>query len=214
MTLVSGLVDAFSFLVLGHVFVANMTGNVIFLGFALAGERGFSITASLLALTAFWIGATINGRVNRSVTHRGRRLVRGLLAEVVLATLGLILFSLSHHPLGAGAADSLVVLLAAAMGVQNATAAALGVRGLTTTVVTRTITEAASHSVLAGGAGATSGRSVVAVATLFIGALCGVALILHVRQFTALTAALVILVAVMIAAHLTGRATPAWTSEP
>src|SRR3984957_14157950 len=36
MTFVTGLVDAFAYLVLGHVFVANMTGNVVFLGFALA----------------------------------------------------------------------------------------------------------------------------------------------------------------------------------
>jgi hypothetical protein len=49
MTLVTGLVDAFSYLALGHVFVANMTGNVVFLGFALAGAQGFSIPASLVA---------------------------------------------------------------------------------------------------------------------------------------------------------------------
>ena len=49
MTLVTGLVDAFSYLVLGHVFVANMTGNVVFLGFALAGAPGFSIAASATA---------------------------------------------------------------------------------------------------------------------------------------------------------------------
>lgn len=41
MTVVTGLVDAFSYLVLGHVFVANMTGNVVFLGFAVAGAHGF-----------------------------------------------------------------------------------------------------------------------------------------------------------------------------
>jgi hypothetical protein len=29
MTVVTGLVDAFSYLSLGHVFVANMTGNVV-----------------------------------------------------------------------------------------------------------------------------------------------------------------------------------------
>jgi len=40
LTVVTGLVDAFSYLVLGHVFVANMTGNVVFLGFALAGAAG------------------------------------------------------------------------------------------------------------------------------------------------------------------------------
>src|SRR5580698_5242987 len=61
MTLVTGLVDAFSYLVLGHVFVANMTGNVVFLGFALAGAPGFSITASLAAMAAFAVGALIGG---------------------------------------------------------------------------------------------------------------------------------------------------------
>ena len=63
MTLVTGLVDAFSYLVLGHVFVANMTGNVVFLGFALAGAPGFSITASLVATVAFAAGALIGGRI-------------------------------------------------------------------------------------------------------------------------------------------------------
>src|SRR5246127_3604252 len=73
MTLVTGLVDAFSYLVLGHVFVANMTGNVVFLGFALAGARGFSIPASLSALGAFSLGALAGGRLGTYLrTHRGR----------------------------------------------------------------------------------------------------------------------------------------------
>ncbi len=58
MTVVTGLVDAFSYLVLGHVFVANMTGNVVFLAFALAGARGFSLPAVVVALAAF--GARID----------------------------------------------------------------------------------------------------------------------------------------------------------
>ena len=33
LTFGTGIIDAISVLVLGHVFVANMTGNVIFLGF-------------------------------------------------------------------------------------------------------------------------------------------------------------------------------------
>src|SRR6201992_1646836 len=57
----TGLVDSFSYLLLGHVFVANMTGNVVFLGFALAGAPGFSIGASLTALAAFAAGALIGG---------------------------------------------------------------------------------------------------------------------------------------------------------
>src|ERR1700733_10866894 len=63
MTLVTGLVDAFSYLVLGHVFVANMTGNVVFLGFAVAGAPGFSIAASLAAIAAFVVGALLGGRL-------------------------------------------------------------------------------------------------------------------------------------------------------
>ncbi len=65
LTVVTGLVDAFSYLVLGHVFVANMTGNVVFLAFALVGAKGFSIGASFLALVAFVVGA----RHQRSGRH-------------------------------------------------------------------------------------------------------------------------------------------------
>jgi uncharacterized membrane protein YoaK (UPF0700 family) len=73
MTLVTGLVDAFSYLVLGHVFVANMTGNIVLLGFALAGTPGFSIAASVTALVSFSAGALIGGRIgSRHSGHRGR----------------------------------------------------------------------------------------------------------------------------------------------
>jgi uncharacterized membrane protein YoaK (UPF0700 family) len=62
---VTGLVDAFSYLVLGQVFVANMTGNVVFLGFALAGAKGFSLPASVVALGAFSLGAVWGGRLRK-----------------------------------------------------------------------------------------------------------------------------------------------------
>src|SRR5947209_4698274 len=75
MTLVTGLVDAFSYLVLGHVFVANMTGNVVFLAFALADASGFSILASLVALGAFVLGSFGGGLLGSHLgLHRGRLL--------------------------------------------------------------------------------------------------------------------------------------------
>src|ERR1700726_1143885 len=75
LTVVTGLVDAFSYLVLGHVFVANMTGNVVFLGFALAGASGFSIPASLVALGSFVLGSFGGGLLgSRLGQHRGRLL--------------------------------------------------------------------------------------------------------------------------------------------
>ena len=75
LTIVTGLVDAVSYVGLGHVFVANMTGNVVFVGFALAGAPGLSVPASLAALGAFLIGAIAGGRIGvRLGAHRGRHL--------------------------------------------------------------------------------------------------------------------------------------------
>jgi len=77
LTVVTGLVDAFSYLVLGHVFVANQTGNVVFFAFALAGVGGFSATASVTAIGCFALGALVAGRLGRSLAGR-----RGLLLGV------------------------------------------------------------------------------------------------------------------------------------
>src|ERR1700745_721341 len=57
LTVLTGVVDAVSILSLGRVFVANMTGNVVFVGFALAGASGFSLSASLSALAGVLAGA-------------------------------------------------------------------------------------------------------------------------------------------------------------
>jgi uncharacterized membrane protein YoaK (UPF0700 family) len=77
MTFVTGLVDAFSYLVLGHVFVANMTGNILFLGFALAGEHGLLVVASVTALVAFFFGAAM-GKAHRRNERSSRSIARGL----------------------------------------------------------------------------------------------------------------------------------------
>jgi uncharacterized membrane protein YoaK (UPF0700 family) len=63
MTVVTGLVDAVSFLSLGRVFTANMTGNIVLLAFATAQVSGLSIARSLTALLAFLVGAILGGRV-------------------------------------------------------------------------------------------------------------------------------------------------------
>src|ERR1700726_1795135 len=65
LTVVTGLVDSFSYLVLGHVFVANMTGNVVFFAFALAGVGGFSAPASIAAIGCLPPGALVTRRLGR-----------------------------------------------------------------------------------------------------------------------------------------------------
>ncbi len=92
LTLVTGLVDAFSYLVLGHVFVANMTGNVVFLGFAVAGAHGFSIAASLVALASFGVGSVFGGRlIARYGDHRGRHFAAATAVQSVFLAVAVVL---------------------------------------------------------------------------------------------------------------------------
>ena len=75
MTIVTGLVDSFSYLALGHVFVANMTGNVVLLAFSLVGAHGFSSTSSLVSLGSFGLGSVVAGRISAWLeSNRGRHL--------------------------------------------------------------------------------------------------------------------------------------------
>ena len=71
LTAATGVVDAVSLLALGRVFVANMTGNVVFLGMALANAPGFSLAASLAALAGFLLGAFAGGAVAAVVAGTG-----------------------------------------------------------------------------------------------------------------------------------------------
>src|SRR5258706_1882013 len=75
LTVVAGVVDAVSYLGLGHVFVANMTGNVVFLGFLAGGAMEFSLALSLIALGAFVCGALAGGRLGRNSGGNRRRLL-------------------------------------------------------------------------------------------------------------------------------------------
>ena len=202
MTVVTGLVDAYSYLVLGHVFVANMTGNVVFLAFALVGTPGFSTTASVAALGAFSVGAVAGGRVAAArVADRGRLLQVGAAVQSVFVASSVVLVVLSGSPLGAPWRYGLIATLGLAMGVQNATARQLAVPDLTTTVLTLTITGIAADSAPGGGRGAHAGRRLVAVAAMFVGALVGAVLIAHGQRAYPLAVALALAVAVVGAAR-------------
>jgi uncharacterized membrane protein YoaK (UPF0700 family) len=212
MTVVTGLVDSFSYLLLGHVFVANMTGNVVFLGFAIAGAQGFSIAASLVALASFGLGSVLGGRIGAQFgNHRGHHVAVATGAQSVLLAVSMILALVGTHPFGSGVRYSLIVALSLAMGVQNASVRRLAVPDLTTTVLTLTVTGIAADSALGGGKGSKSGRRLISVAAMFIGALVGAALVLHVRVALPLIIAFVIVGVVAIVSHLAGRSNPPWT---
>jgi uncharacterized membrane protein YoaK (UPF0700 family) len=212
LTIVTGVVDATSYLKLGHVFVANMTGNVVFLGFALAGASGLSAGSSLVALGAFLLGAFGGGWLGgRNADHRGHMLRAANIAQASLLAAALLVALLASTPPDRGVRYTLITALALAMGVQNAAAQRLSVPDLTTTVLTRTLTGLASETGLLGGAGSRPARRAIAVAAMLIGALLGALIVLNVSVACAIALALGLVVAVGLAAHITSRSGAAWT---
>jgi len=177
LTAVTGLVDAVSYLALGHVFTANMTGNVVFLGFAVAGAPGLSVTRSSAAMAAFFLGAVVGGRMAARMSA-GRRdrwtgAAFGAEATLFLAAATVALGSgrgLSNEP---ARLYAVIALTGLAMGIRNATVRKLGVPDLTTTVLTLTLTGLAADSAFAGGSNPGWVRRVAAVVTMFAGAAVG-----------------------------------------
>jgi uncharacterized membrane protein YoaK (UPF0700 family) len=212
LTVVTGLVDAASYLKLGHVFVANMTGNVVFLGFALAGASGLSTSASLIALGAFLLGAFGGGWLGgRHSAHRGRMLRAAGVAQAPLMVAAVLVAALASTPPDRALRLALIALLALAMGVQNAAAQRLAVPDLTTSVLTKTLTGLASEAGIVGGQGSRLARRAIAVAAMLAGALAGGLLVLNVSIASAIALALGLVLAVGLAAHLASGSDAAWT---
>jgi len=183
MTAVTGLVDAVSFLSLGHVFTANMTGNVVFLAFASAGVSELSVPRSFTALLGFLLGAVLGGRIMARAT--GESQVRLALvafgveiAFLLAATFCAIGYSSSYSPRTVQL-YGLIAFTAVAMGARNAAARKLAVPDLTTTVLTLTITGLAADSFLASGNSPRWQRRLAAVLAMFVGAAMGAILTRH-----------------------------------
>jgi len=213
LTVVTGLVDAFSYLTLDHVFVANMTGNVVFLGFALAGARGFSVAASSLALGSFAAGSLLGGRLVVVITgDRGRLLAFATSIQVVLVAAATVVRILVGSAGSSAGHYLLIFLLAASMGLQNATVRKVAVPDLTTTVLTLTTTAIFADARLVGGPGSKSGRRLVSVLAMFVGALLGALLVVHASSGLVLVIAFVLLTAVAATGWTLARGRPAWST--
>jgi uncharacterized membrane protein YoaK (UPF0700 family) len=209
LTFMTGLIDAVSILGLGRVFVANMTGNVVFIGFALAGAPGFSLSASIAALLGFLAGALLAGvLMGRLARHRGLLLRNMGAVELGFIAISFILVVPSAGLPDPGAAAAVAALCAAAMGIQNTAARRLAVPDLTTTVLTMTLTGIAAdarHS-----PARTTTRRILAVLTMLLGAVVGALLVLNSGVSAALGLALVLLGAVVAVAAIQSRRPAAW----
>lgn len=156
LTMLTGLVDAVSYLVLDTVFTANMTGNLVLLGLGLGGYQGGSTAGSVVAMAGFLCGALIGGtvayRLRAGETGYRRLLVLGLGIETLLlaaATLITVLGDLDQLTTRL----AVTAVLAVAMGSQSAVARLSGVADLVTTVVTSMMVGLAAASARGGPAG-------------------------------------------------------------
>jgi uncharacterized membrane protein YoaK (UPF0700 family) len=213
LTVVTGLVDAVSYLRLGHVFVANMTGNVVFLGFAAAGTPGLSALASILAIGAFALGALVGGRLCAAIAnHRGYLVAFAISIKITLVAVALIV-ALATAGISSDARDyALIVLLGVSMGVQNAVARRAGVPDLTTTVLTMTITGLAADTKLGNGRPVAQTKRMLSVLAMLAGSGVGAALVLHVSIASALLLALALLGTTGILMYRSSSQPGAWTA--
>ena len=230
LTIVTGLVDAVSILSLGRVFVANMTGNVVFAGFAIIGAPGFSLGASLFALAGFLVGAVLGGSLATRLGHdRAAHLRAATAAELLLVAVALIIAATSGDPavshgtlrlagthgasapaFGTAVTDALAALLAIAMGIQNAAARKLAVPDLTTTVLTMTLTGIGADTRGGRRSHVALSRRLLAVATMLGGGILGGWLVLQVSAVASIAVAVFVLLVVTVGALIASRAPAPW----
>ena len=219
MTAVTGLVDAVSFLGLGRVFTANMTGNVVFIAFAAVGVPGLSLARSTIALLAFLAGAAVGGRImaraGADAQTRAALTTFGLEAALLVAASAVALGFSSEPSSPAPQLYALIVLTALAMGIRNASVRKLGVPDLTTTVLTLTLTGRAAESTLAGGANPRWQRRVASVVAMFTGAAVGAVLVrTSVSSTLALAAAVSIFSGLGLRSVASSAPTPPVSTSP
>ncbi|HEX4011663.1 MAG TPA: YoaK family protein [Solirubrobacteraceae bacterium] len=178
LTFGTGLVDAVSYLGLGRVFSANMTGNVVLLGFGIAGGYDLPVVAPIVSLMAFLAGAALGGALAQSIAHRHRAHLGAALAiEVTLVAVAALLTGLATVRPDAASGDIVIGLLALAMGVRNATVRRIAVPDLTTTVLTLTLTGLAADLRHLRANRTAAARRSLAVLAMLSGALVGALLL-------------------------------------
>lgn len=199
LTFSTGVIDAVGFLGLDRVFTGNMTGNVVILGMALVGADELPVLGPAVALAGFLLGAVVAGRILKPEAAGWSRRTTCLLTAVG-TTLAAVAAAVFWYPPQAGHPIIMLITagLAVAMGLQAATARHLGVKDVTTVVVTSTLTGLAADSRLGGGTGAHWGRRLGAVVLILLGAAAGAALLpLHLGWGILLTAVLTLAVALV-----------------
>ncbi|MFF4954085.1 YoaK family protein [Streptomyces chattanoogensis] len=185
LTVATGVLDAVSFLALGHVFTATQTGNLLFLGFGIAGQGGLPVVTTAVSLGSFVLGAVLGARTESTLGTRGQQWFPvALLVEAGLLAAAAVTGWEAGPALELAPAQrwTVIGLMAMAMGIRNVTAPRVGAADLTTTVATRAMTALISgsplgHDTRLGYGTHAAPRRLASVGSMFAGGLVGAWLI-------------------------------------
>jgi uncharacterized membrane protein YoaK (UPF0700 family) len=207
LTFSTGVIDAVGYLGLDRVFTGNMTGNVVILGMALAGADDLPVVGPIIALLLFMLGALVAGRTLRPVaagwSHRSTVLFGLVGLVILLAAVPMLVLEDPAEPIKLAVTGALGL----AMGLQAGAARHIGVKDVTTVVVTSTIVGLAFDSKFGGASGQQWKRRLGAVVLIGLGALVG-ALLLTVHIGLGMAVAAVITLVVAVLGHIGRPHTP------
>ncbi len=178
LTAATGAIDGVSYLALDRVFTGNMTGNVLFIGFGLVGVEGIPVLNNTVALLTFMAGAVLGARVAGRSPGTPRLSRRALVMILLNAALVLALAGtwLVLGRIGTPVMIAITGLLALLLGAQAAGTKQVGIRDLSTVVVTMTMVNLSTDSRVGGGSGAAWLRRLAAILAMGLGALAAAAL--------------------------------------
>jgi uncharacterized membrane protein YoaK (UPF0700 family) len=206
LTVSTGVIDADSYLALDHVFTGNMTGNALFIGFALVGVKNIPFVNNSIALLGFVAGTMVGGRI----VGRGHPKTLPKVSAWTLAGGGILALAIATTWTVIGKLDQpillvLTFLLACVMGSQVSAVKPIGNSDVTTIVVTNTLANLARDSRLAGGKHENWAPRLLAVLAMGVGGAVG-ALVIHFSDGSfALYAAMVFYLAGVLTLVLTSR---------
>jgi uncharacterized membrane protein YoaK (UPF0700 family) len=203
LTLVAGAVDAVSYLGLGRVFTANMTGNLVLLGLAVGQGQVLEALRSVVAFLGFAAGAGLGGRVvgaGQGGEHWPSKVTVVLGVEALLLTVFWVAWLFAGPEPSNAVLEVLTALSAAAMGVQSAAGRRLAVAGVSTTYVTGTLVTLMAELAALARRQPGAGRWVGVLVALLVGATLGTILMAQLRWVAPLLPVLVLGGIVVVAA--------------
>ncbi len=207
LTVSSGAIDAISFLALGKVFSAFMTGNIAFLGLRVAGAGGPGVVAIFTSMGAFAAGVYLSTRIVKRSADSGiwpQRVTVALGVSLIPHAAFLAVWFATNGQPSIDLAHVLLGLWGLAMGMQSAAVRTLHVEGVFTTAATATVIFLVGDVTNWSATVVERRRLAGVLISLFIGATAGGLLLVHAHILAPVLPFLVTVAAVAIAAVVFG----------